>query len=114
MNFLLLALQLTNDQVDCLTFFDNFDTAQSLVERWGERDVPEEDDRNVTELLVSIHSELFDIVMTQNIGRVGFISPEIIVPRRLMWSLSQIEFSNVIILNKTDLVTLSIPLTWHC
>ena len=59
-----LAVQLTNDQVDCLTFFDNFDTAQSLVERWGDRDVPEEDDRNVTELLVSVYSDLADIELT--------------------------------------------------
>lgn len=55
--------------VDAVNFFNDFDTADFLVDRHGADNVPEEDDRNVSDLQVD-----------------------------------QIEFANVVIINKCDLV----------
>lgn len=56
--------------VDAVNFFNDFETADFLVDRHGKDDVPEEDDRNISDLQVD-----------------------------------QLEFANVVIVNKCDLVT---------
>ncbi|PWN53092.1 cobW-domain-containing protein [Violaceomyces palustris] len=58
--------------VDAVNVFNDFETADFLVDRHGEKDVPEEDDRNISDLQTD-----------------------------------QLEFANVIIINKTDLVPAS-------
>lgn len=55
--------------VDAVNFFNDYETADFLVDRHGKDDVPEEDDRNVSDLQTD-----------------------------------QIEFANVVIINKCDLV----------
>lgn len=50
--------------------FHNLSTGEFLTQRWKEEDIPEEDDRTVSDLLID-----------------------------------QIEFANVVLINKTDLIS---------
>lgn len=64
--------------VDAANIFNDFETADFLVDRHGKEEVPEEDDRNISDLMVD-QLEFADVVV---LNKVDLVSPED-VPRIL-------------------------------